>query len=191
MPERDVCSRSERDGRTSCLKPKIPPIGTACSERCLRQTPINSFRPCTPSPSRYSKSSTRSALRSNMSTSSRTAWPRGRDPRLAGAKSQSRSGRGVARRRAHLVRQALNQDHADPLELGRERQMTLKSPLVVRVQRPGMSLGLAMREARTWLDNHKIQPAGFRCDSSTPDGAAFEITFSQEHQARLFEQTFT
>lgn len=69
--------------------------------------------------------------------------------------------------------------------------MTLKSPLIVRVERPGTSLGLAMREARAWLDNHKIQPTGFRCDSSIPDGAAFEITFSQEDQARLFEQTFT
>lgn len=68
--------------------------------------------------------------------------------------------------------------------------MTRKSPLVVRVERPGTSLGQAMREARTWLDSHKIQPAGFRCDASLPDGAAFEITFSQERQARLFKQTF-
>lgn len=68
--------------------------------------------------------------------------------------------------------------------------MAQSSPFIVRIERPGTSLGLAMREARTWLDNHKIQPAGFRCDSSIPDGAAFEITFSREDQARLFEQTF-
>jgi hypothetical protein len=73
----------------------------------------------------------------------------------------------------------------------KEYQMTLKSPLIVRIERRGTSLGQAMREARTWLDSHKIQPAGFRCDPSIPGGAAFEITFSQERQARLFERTFT
>jgi hypothetical protein len=77
-----------------------------------------------------------------------------------------------------------------PFAAKKERQMTLKSPLVVRVERPGTSLGEAMRAARTWLDNHKIQPAGFRCDPSIPGDTAFEITFSQEGQARLFEQTF-
>lgn len=77
-----------------------------------------------------------------------------------------------------------------PLSARKERQMTLKSPLVVRVERPGTSLGEAMREARTWLDNHKIQPAGFRCDPSILGGTAFEITFSLEGQARLFDQTF-
>jgi hypothetical protein len=66
--------------------------------------------------------------------------------------------------------------------------MTLKSPLSVRVERPGKSLGDIMNEYRSWLDGHKIQPTEFRSDSSVPGGAAFEISFNREHGARTFEQ---
>ena len=40
--------------------------------------------------------------------------------------------------------------------------MTQSSPLIVRVEMPGKTLGAAMSEVRSWLDIHKIQPAGFR-----------------------------
>ncbi len=68
--------------------------------------------------------------------------------------------------------------------------MTLKSPLIVRVELPGKALGTAMSEVRSWLDIHKIQPAGF---SSEPraNGVVFDIRFAREHEARQFEQEFT
>jgi hypothetical protein len=68
--------------------------------------------------------------------------------------------------------------------------MTIKSPLIVRVERPETSLGDAMNEIRSWLDSHKIQPAEFRSDPSVPGATAFEIKFNQEHEARMFEQAF-
>lgn len=67
--------------------------------------------------------------------------------------------------------------------------MTQKSPLIVRVEIPGKTLGAAMSEVRRWLDNHKIQPAGFTSEHR-PDGVAFDIRFAREQEARLFEQAF-
>jgi hypothetical protein len=69
------------------------------------------------------------------------------------------------------------------------RLMTVESSLIVRVERRGKTLGAAMSEVRTWLDNHKIQPAGFSTDQC-PDGVVFDIRFAQEFEARLFEQAF-
>jgi hypothetical protein len=68
--------------------------------------------------------------------------------------------------------------------------MMLKSPLSVRVEAPGRAFGIAMNEIRTWLDAHKIQPSDFRPDSAAPGAVAFEITFRQEYEAQLFEETF-
>jgi hypothetical protein len=68
--------------------------------------------------------------------------------------------------------------------------MMLKSPLNVRVETPNRAFGVAMNEIRTWLDAHKIQPVDFRPDRAAPGGVAFEITFRQEYEARLFEETF-
>lgn len=68
--------------------------------------------------------------------------------------------------------------------------MTLTSPLIVRVEMPGKTLGAAMSEVRSWLDIHKIQAAGFSSEPR-PDGAVFDIRFAREHEAHLFEQTFT
>jgi hypothetical protein len=68
--------------------------------------------------------------------------------------------------------------------------MTLKSPLSVRVEKPGKAFGAAMNEIRTWLDAHKIQPVDFRPDPAAPGAVAFEIKFSRDDEARLFEQTF-
>lgn len=68
--------------------------------------------------------------------------------------------------------------------------MTLKSPLSVRIEQPQKAFGVAMNEIRTWLDTHKIQPVDFRPDPAGPGAVAFEIRFSREEEARLFEQTF-
>lgn len=46
-----------------------------------------------------------------------------------------------------------------------------------------------MSEVRTWLDDHKIQPAAFASEPG-PDGVAFDIRFAREQEARLFEQAF-
>lgn len=69
--------------------------------------------------------------------------------------------------------------------------MTLKSPLIVHVERPEKAFGLAMNEIRSWLDSHKIQPVDFRPGESGPGAVAFEIKFKREDEAHLFEQAFT
>lgn len=68
--------------------------------------------------------------------------------------------------------------------------MTQSSPLIVRVEMRGKTLGTAMSEVRSWLDIHKIQPAGFSSEPR-PDGVLFDIRFAKEHEAHLFEQAFT
>ena len=67
--------------------------------------------------------------------------------------------------------------------------MKAGSPLTVRIEMHGKTLAAAMSEIRTWLDNHKIQPAGFTSDPCL-DGVVFDFRFAQEHHARLFEQAF-
>lgn len=76
-------------------------------------------------------------------------------------------------------------------DAGKACQMTLNSPLSVRVEKSGKSLGDAMKEIRIWLDNHKIESVDFRPDPAGPGAVAFEIKFRREEEARLFEQTFT
>jgi hypothetical protein len=66
--------------------------------------------------------------------------------------------------------------------------MTLKFPFSVRVETPDRALGVAMNAIRTWLDGNQIQPTGFRSDPAA--SGAFEITFSQAYEARLFEEAF-
>lgn len=68
--------------------------------------------------------------------------------------------------------------------------MTQSSPLIVRVEMPGKTLGAAMSEVRSWLDIHKIQPAGFSSEPC-PNGVVFDIRFAREQEAHLFEQAFT
>ena len=69
--------------------------------------------------------------------------------------------------------------------------MTLKSPLSVRVERPGKTLGDTMNEIRLWLGAHKIEPRDFRSGTTVPGAAAFDIKFNREDEARLFERAFT
>jgi hypothetical protein len=61
----------------------------------------------------------------------------------------------------------------------------------VRVERPGKALGEAMSEIRSWLDAHKIEPAVFKADTKASGPVVFDIRFTREHEARLFEQAFT
>jgi hypothetical protein len=67
--------------------------------------------------------------------------------------------------------------------------MTASSTFIVRVEMRGKTMASAMSEIRSWLDNHKIQPAGFSSEL-VPDGVGFDIRFAREHEARLFEQAF-
>jgi hypothetical protein len=48
-----------------------------------------------------------------------------------------------------------------------------------------------MSEIRSWLDAHKIQPTTFNSETKTAGSVAFDIRFSREDEARLFEQAFT
>ena len=43
--------------------------------------------------------------------------------------------------------------------------MMRKTPLSVRIEKPGRAIGEVMNEIRSWLDNHKIQPADFKSDA--------------------------
>ena len=69
--------------------------------------------------------------------------------------------------------------------------MTQITPFSVRVERPEKTFAQAMNEIRSWLDNHKIQPAAFKADTTIPGPVAFEIKFQREDEAHLFEQAFT
>jgi len=69
--------------------------------------------------------------------------------------------------------------------------MTQNSPLSVRVESPEKTFGQAMNEIRSWLDNHKIQPAAFKADTTAHGPVAFEIKFQREDEAHLFERAFT
>lgn len=61
---------------------------------------------------------------------------------------------------------------------------------VVRVERPEQTFGETMNEIRSWLDSRKIQPAAFKADTTVPGAVAFEIRFSSEDEARLFQRAF-
>ena len=58
----------------------------------------------------------------------------------------------------------------------RSALVTANSPFVVRVKMRGKTLAAAMSEIRSWLDNHKIQPAGFTSEPG-PDGVGFDLQF--------------
>ena len=68
--------------------------------------------------------------------------------------------------------------------------MALASPCVVRIAKPAsLSFGEAMSRQRAWLDTNKIQPITFKPDFL--DGLiGFEIGFTNEREAALFDQQF-
>ena len=69
--------------------------------------------------------------------------------------------------------------------------MTLKSPLSVLIQKPEASLGVVMSDARSWLDNRKIEPMVFKTYTTEAGGIALEIRFNTEDEAFLFAREFT
>ena len=64
--------------------------------------------------------------------------------------------------------------------------MALSSPFTVRIEEKQGSFGVAMNEIRAWLAHRLIQPELFK---AADHGARFEfeITFSREDEAHLFE----
>jgi hypothetical protein len=65
----------------------------------------------------------------------------------------------------------------------------LTNPTTVRVNvPPGTTLGAAMNCIGSWLDENKVQPTNFRALGNL--GAAFELSFRHEDEARRFVQQF-
>ena len=63
------------------------------------------------------------------------------------------------------------------------------SPFIVHVEKnPGLSFGALMRDARFWLDRHKIEAMSFKPVTSAAAGVGFDIGFNSEDNALLFKQ---
>ena len=60
----------------------------------------------------------------------------------------------------------------------------------VRIEKPLSALGASLNEIRSWLDGHKIQPAGFRTNIADPHTIVIDIAFAKDDEARLFERKF-
>jgi hypothetical protein len=68
--------------------------------------------------------------------------------------------------------------------------MVLTSPCIVRIPKPAsLSFGETMSRHRAWLDTNKIQTTSFRPDYCN-GVLGFEIGFSSEHEAALFDKEF-
>jgi hypothetical protein len=68
--------------------------------------------------------------------------------------------------------------------------MTLSSPFTVHIEKPETALADAMNEMRTWLDNTRLQPVGFKIAIDGVTGIAFDVKFRSEAEASQFEQAF-
>jgi hypothetical protein len=69
--------------------------------------------------------------------------------------------------------------------------MALNPPFVVRVEKkPDRSFGDIMNAIRTWLDHRKIEPVSFEPVARADRGVGFEIAFSSEDEAQLFQREF-
>ncbi len=68
--------------------------------------------------------------------------------------------------------------------------MPRSSPVSVRLEQPGRSVGEVMSKIRSWLDSQNIRPTAFRTHNTRSGSVAFDIRFESEHEASLFEQTF-
>lgn len=69
--------------------------------------------------------------------------------------------------------------------------MALDPSFVVRVEKqPGGTFGETMNNIRSWLDHRHIQPASFNPVANARSGVGFEISFSSEDEAHLFEREF-
>ena len=69
--------------------------------------------------------------------------------------------------------------------------MAPKSPFTVRVEKPATTLGDAMKEMRTWLDNTALEPVEFKIAVAGVADIAFDVTFRTSAEAMRFEQAFT
>ena len=64
-------------------------------------------------------------------------------------------------------------------------------PFVVRIEKmPESSFGQTMSSIQSWLDHRKIQPASFKPVATARSGVGFEIGFTREDEAHLFERDF-
>ena len=68
--------------------------------------------------------------------------------------------------------------------------MALNPPFTVRVEKPETMLANAMNEMRAWLDNHRVNPVEFKIAMTGFPGIAFDVQFSSEEEAILFEKIF-
>ena len=77
-------------------------------------------------------------------------------------------------------------DRADPPASGASSEM-----VSVTIGKPAET-GLAdwMSQLRDWFDTHGIEPAGFKCSTSTGDNQTYEVSFPDRAQADLFADTF-
>ena len=80
------------------------------------------------------------------------------------------------------------------LELGQagSQTHTLGTPMAsVRIAKP-FEIGLAdwMSQLRDWLDQHGIEPAGFKYQDSGLDNQTYEVSFPDQGQADLFAAVF-
>jgi hypothetical protein len=77
-----------------------------------------------------------------------------------------------------------------PLWHREERQMALKPPFTVRVEKPETALAETMNDMRSWLDKHQVRPIEFKIARTGFPGVAFDIQFRSADEAFLFEQMF-
>lgn len=64
--------------------------------------------------------------------------------------------------------------------------------MVVQIEKPGnMSLANWFSELRSWFDQNYCQPTLFNLPEVVTDKMIFNITFSDETQARVFAYTFS
>ena len=68
--------------------------------------------------------------------------------------------------------------------------MALKSPFLIRIEKPEVALAETMAEMRSWLDKHKVQPVEFKIAMTGLPGIAFDIQFRTEDEAILFKRAF-
>jgi hypothetical protein len=71
----------------------------------------------------------------------------------------------------------------------KKKRHELSSPLSVRLEKPRETLAETMGEMRSWLDSQKVQPTAFKV-ATTETGVAFDISFHEERDARLFQRRF-
>src|SRR5260370_12151897 len=63
--------------------------------------------------------------------------------------------------------------------------------VIVEIEEPDdMTLGKWFSELRSWFDHNHCQPTLFNQSERVMDKVIFNITFSDEAQARLFASTF-